>query len=106
MNMKVSVIKKIADKYGGMTGGNVRKAMRAEVLEGFQLRYIYFIDPAYRARLTVPELPYSEIKARGATMYKGQRPTGETGEIDSAPQTNAEIGGASPTVSLLQECTE
>jgi hypothetical protein len=75
----------------------------AKFLEGFQLRYIFFIDPAYRARLTAPELPYSEIKARGATMYKGQRPTGETGEIDNAPQTNEETGGASPTVSLLQE---
>jgi len=72
----------------------------AKPLTGFQLRYIYFIDPAYRARLTVPELPYSEIKARGATMYKGQRPTGESGEIDNAVQSNAQTGGASPTDSL------
>lgn len=72
-------------------------------LQGFQLRYIYFIDPAYRARLTVPELPYSTIEAMGAKMYKGQRPTiGDTGEIDNAPQTNAETGGASPTVSLSE----
>jgi hypothetical protein len=68
-------------------------------LDGFSIRYIYFIDPAYRARLTVPELPYSEIKARGASMYLGQR-LGETGEIDNAPQSNEETGGASPTVSL------
>jgi hypothetical protein len=90
------------------SAGSVRllRKLGAIKAEGFQLRYIYFIDPAYRARLTVPELPYSEIKARGATMYKGQRPTGETGETDSAPQTNAETGGASPTVSLLQESTE
>jgi hypothetical protein len=40
---------------------------------GFQLRYIYFIDPAYRARLTVPELPYSAIDEAGARMYKGER---------------------------------
>lgn len=72
----------------------------ARLLLGFQLRYIYFIDPAYRARLTVPELPYSEIERRGAKMYKGQRPGG-TGEIDNAARSNAQTGGASPTVPLL-----
>ena len=64
-------------------------------LEGFQLRYIYFIDPSYRARLTVPELPYSEIERRGARMYKGQKLRGE-GEIDSAAQSNVQTEGASP----------
>ena len=87
--------------------GSVNKLMAqigAMPLRGFQLRYIYFLDPTYRARLTVPELPYSTIEAMGAKMYKGQRPTtGDTGEIDNAPQTNAETGGASPTVSLLFE---
>lgn len=42
-------------------------------LEGFQLRYVYFLDPAYRARLTVPELPYSAIDEAGARMYRGER---------------------------------
>ncbi len=64
-------------------------------LIGFQLRYIYFIDPAYRDKLTVPELPYSEIERRGAGMYKGQKRG--RGEIDNAPQSNEETGGASPT---------
>lgn len=39
---------------------------------GFQLRYIYFIDKTARDRLTVPIIPFSEIKERGAAMYKGQ----------------------------------
>lgn len=69
-------------------------------LEGFQLRYIYFIDPSYRARLTVPELPYSEIERRGARMYKGQKLRGE-GEIDSAAQSNVQTEGASPISPLL-----
>jgi hypothetical protein len=64
-------------------------------LIGFQLRYIYFIDPTYRDKLTVPELPYSEIERRGAGMYKGQKRG--RGEIDNAPQSNEETGGASPT---------
>lgn len=40
-------------------------------LDGFQLRYIYFIDSAYRQRLTVPIIPFSKINEMGAGMYKG-----------------------------------
>ena len=40
-------------------------------LEGFQLRYIYFINPAARQRLAVPEIPFSRIEEVGAGMYKG-----------------------------------
>ena len=43
-------------------------------MPGFQLRYIYFLDPSCRSKLVVPEIPFSEIKARGAQMYKGKRP--------------------------------
>ena len=38
-------------------------------LKGFQLRYIYFLNPAARERLTVPILPFTEIQRRGAGMY-------------------------------------
>ena len=44
-------------------------------MEGYQLRYIYFIDKAYRARLTVPEIPFSKIDEVGAGMYKGEKIT-------------------------------
>ena len=65
-------------------------------LAGFQLRYIYFIDPAYRQRLTVSELPYSAIDDAGARMYKGERldtrpvngddlATSEAGRFNSEP---------------------
>lgn len=40
---------------------------------GFQLRYIYFIDPIYRQKLTVPEIPFAKIEEMGAKMYKGSR---------------------------------
>ena len=43
-------------------------------LPGFQLRYIYFLDATWRSRLTVPEIPFSEIDKQGARMYKGQKP--------------------------------
>lgn len=49
--------------------------MGGVILEGYQLRYIYFLDPKYRARLTVPELPFSEIDRLGAGMYKGANVT-------------------------------
>lgn len=69
-----------------------------EKIPGFQLRYIYFINPEARKRLTVQELPFSEIAARGATMYKGLR--GESIDGD-ATGSQPEQGGSIPT-SLLQ----
>ena len=44
-----------------------------KVIEGYQLRYIYIIDKAFR--LNVPELPFSTIDEIGAGMYKGERIT-------------------------------
>lgn len=43
-----------------------------EKIPGFQLRYIYFLDPTARERLTVPIIPFSEIQKRGAGMYLGK----------------------------------
>lgn len=62
-----------------VTGGRYNwkaycEAAGAEILPGHQLRYINFLDPAYRERLTVPELPFSAIEKAGATMYRGRRP--------------------------------
>jgi len=68
-------------------------------LHGFQLRYIYFIDPTYRQRLTVPELPYSEIERMGARMYKGQR-LQAAGAADVAPDDQSGEGGLIPTPPL------
>ncbi len=42
-------------------------------LQGFQLRYIKFLDPAARERLACPALDYREIDAAGAAMYRGSR---------------------------------
>ena len=41
-------------------------------MTGYQLRYVYFIDKKWRKRLTVPEIPFTEIDKMGAGMYKGQ----------------------------------
>lgn len=65
-------------------------------LDGYQLRYIYFLNPAARQRLTVPVLPFSKIDEMGAGMYKG-KPKRLT-EANSGDQP--ESGGATPTKAL------
>ena len=87
-------------KYKSVTGGvNV---------DGFQLRYIYFIDKSYKENLTVPILPFSKIDEMGAGMYKGERLTmaerkdnihiKRVNEANSSDQL--ESGGATPTHTL------
>ena len=49
------------------------KFQQMEILKGYQLRYIYFIDKSYKKRLTVPIIPFSEIDKIGAGMYKGEK---------------------------------
>lgn len=45
----------------------------AKPLDGYMLRYIYFIDKSYKDKLTCPILPYSKIQEFGAGMYKGKK---------------------------------
>lgn len=66
-------------------------------LPGYQLRYIYFLDPTARDRLTVPILPFSEIERQGARMYKGKRVVSDTGDTSAV---QAEKGGSTPTTTL------
>ena len=40
---------------------------------GYQLRYIYFYNKNDVNRLTVPIIPFENIKKMGAGMYKGVR---------------------------------
>lgn len=49
------------------------KFRQMKVLEGYQFRYIYFIDKSYRNNLTVPEIPFSKISELGIGMYKGEK---------------------------------
>lgn len=48
------------------------EAVGATILDGYQLRYLYFLDPSAKERLTVPIIPFARIKELGATMYRGQ----------------------------------
>jgi len=69
----------------------------AKPLMGFQLRYIYFLNPAARERLTVPVLPFSKISDMGASMYKGEKITRVKKQDSENP---SELGGAVPTDTL------
>jgi hypothetical protein len=56
---------------GGTSADRLFRLMGGVPAVGHQLRYIYFIDPAYRQRLTVPEIPFDRIAEMGARMYRG-----------------------------------
>ena len=47
----------------------------ATPIPGYQLRYLYFLDPSCKEKLTVPIIPFSEIDNLGAGMYKGEKVT-------------------------------
>lgn len=67
-----------------------------EATKGYQLRYVYFLNPEAKKRLTVPILPFSKIDEMGAGMYKG-KPKRMT-KANSGDQL--ECGGAIPTHAL------
>jgi hypothetical protein len=92
--------------YFDITGGRFNprdylSATNAERTIGFQLRYIYFIDPTARERLTVPVLPFSEITRRGAGMYRGKSRAGSAGS--GTPPIQGGRGGATPTSALSSQ---
>ena len=94
---------KTRPQSAGSNGGASMKAY-AEAgfrpIPGYQLRYIYFIDPSCRERLTVPILPFSEIERQGAGMYRGQP---RAGSVDSDAATfHVDEGGAIPTPALQE----
>jgi len=87
-------------------GGSSMKAYQAagfRPLEGFQLRYIYFIDPTWKSRLTVPIIPFSQIDKMNAGMYKGEKrvESADSGTSDD----QSERDGASP-ISTLQNTND
>ena len=98
-NMTLTKGKHILES-GGKASMDVYKARGYKPLPGFQLRYLYFLNPAARERLTCPVLPFSAIDAAGARMYRGQRAR----STDSgAPGDQPGGGGATPTRALITD---
>jgi hypothetical protein len=95
-----AIINRTTTKAGHIleTGASSMKAYKEagwKPKAGFQLRYIYFLKPGELANLTAPVLPFSEIVARGAGMYKG-RPK----QSIDAPGDQPGEGGEAPTRTL------
>lgn len=76
--------------------GKAVKPKGSKPLEGFQIKYIYFLQPEEIKNLTVPILPYSSIKEAGASMYRGNKPTRLSNNSNSASDQEDD-GGANPT---------
>jgi hypothetical protein len=90
--------------YYEITGGKYdleayRKATGGQVIPGFQLRYLYFLNSDARQRLTCPVIPFSEIERRGAGMYLG-KPKRACSTEASVPAIHAGEGGSIPTHAL------
>ena len=80
-NTQLSSIRELCKKMGVEYKYRTRKewiALGAKYIKGYQLRYIYFIDPKWRKRLKVPEIPFSKIDEVGAGMYKGENVSRES----------------------------
>lgn len=71
-----------------------------DALNGYQLRYIYFIDKEYKGKLTVPILPFGKIKEMKAGMYKGVKTCPDSVNSNTS-DFQSENGGATPTSGLL-----
>ena len=54
-----------------LTMENYAKKFGGSIAEGYMLRYIRIIDPAFH--LAVPEIPFSKIDELGAGMYRGEK---------------------------------
>jgi hypothetical protein len=77
--------------------GKAKEFHTWQKLDGYQLRYVYFLNPKAKERLTVPIIPFSKIDEMGASMYKGISIKRGTKAISS---DQLESGGAIPTATL------
>jgi len=61
--------------YESWASSKYLKHIGATPIDGFMIKYIYFLNKDAKKRLTVPILPFSEIDKQGAGMYKGKKIT-------------------------------
>jgi hypothetical protein len=82
--------------------GHAAEISKWQRMDGFMFRYIYFLNPEAKSRLTVPILPFSEIERRGAGMYLGKPKRAESIAVD-APCIQQGEGSASLTSALQSD---
>ena len=75
--LNLAISGKIRDKYNKQrkSENRVVSELGLKYLDGFQLKYIYFLHPKEKENLTVPILPFSKIDEMNAGMYKGEKIT-------------------------------
>lgn len=63
-----------------------------EPVPGYSLRYVRFLDPTWRDRLTVEPIPFERLRELGVSMYRGRRvdTADEAREPDDAPGARSE----------------
>lgn len=91
-----------SEKLGGIVakhGKESKKQGAVKLLEGYQLRYIYFLHPEEQKNLTVPIIPFSKIKEMGIGMYKGKKNC-LSGVNGSTSSFQDEDRGSNPTERL------
>lgn len=60
-------------KYASWSGIRFLKEIGAKPIEGYQLKYIYFLDKEIEKKCKLEEIPFSKIAEMGASMYKGKK---------------------------------
>jgi hypothetical protein len=70
------------------------RAAGGVVVPGYQFRYVRFLDPTWRDRLTVPVIPFDRIPDE-CRMYRGKR-----GGPSGPPGDHPGEGGSTPTPPL------
>lgn len=97
---RTSMTKGGNNHHTGAASMKVYAAAGFEPIPGFQLRYVYFLNPAARERLAAPVLPFDRIDALGAGMYRGERVTRSSRAKDQDVGHPPALGGETPTRTL------
>ena len=74
------------------------KRLGARPIDGYQLRYIKFLDESVRKNLSVQEIPFSKIAELGISMYKGKKCVPSKENVATVDQTVED--GANPIGTL------
>lgn len=82
------------------TSGRTHLFSSWQKIPGFMLRYVYFLNPAARERLTVPVVPFSRIEESGAGMYRGRPKEAMAGDPPGTAAVRHRPGRSRPLLAV------
>lgn len=85
--------KALRSKYGTFKNALNSEYKNPRTIEGYQLRYVYFLHPNEKQNLTVPILPFSKIEEMGAGMYKGEKRILCRDVVNASTNSISEVAG-------------